>query len=131
MCVCTASEKGELVLLDSRAALNAQHQAQQLGTPLPGLAELSASATCKVVAAHSKGSVSCLAAHQCAPLLATGTLNNVVKIWTDQCEPVSKVACTGPILTTHAHAATDAGLTDRRIHTCMQRWVLRTAMDYA
>lgn len=89
--IVAASEKGELVLLDSRAALNVSASAMALGTPPPGLSELSAAATVKAVAAHSKGGVSCLVSHNLAPLVATGTTNQVVKVWTDQCEPVGAI----------------------------------------
>ena len=42
----------------------------------------------KTVQAHSNGGVSALVAHGNAPLLATGTTTQVVKVWTDQGEAV-------------------------------------------
>lgn len=48
----------------------------------------------QTVAAHSQGGVSSLVAHSVAPLLATGTTNQVVKVWTDQCEVVSALGLT-------------------------------------
>jgi hypothetical protein len=43
----------------------------------------------KTVEAHSKGGMSVLAAHPTAPLLATGTTSQVVKVWTDAGDVVS------------------------------------------
>ncbi len=49
-----ASERGELVLLDTRGALGATTAALALGTPPPGLAELTAGATSKVRSTHAR-----------------------------------------------------------------------------
>jgi regulator-associated protein of mTOR len=43
----------------------------------------------KTVEAHSKGGMSVLVAHPTAPLLATGTTSQVVKVWTDAGDVVS------------------------------------------
>lgn len=48
-----------------------------------------AAATVKSVPAHSKGGVSAMVAHAHAPLMATGTKGQVVKVWTDECDVVS------------------------------------------
>lgn len=43
------------------------------------------------VEAHSKGGLSALVAHPFAPLFATGTISQVVKIWSDTGEHVSSI----------------------------------------
>ncbi|KAL6745996.1 WD40-repeat-containing domain protein [Haematococcus lacustris] len=89
--IAAASERGELKLMDIRQAYSAMSAASAAGAPMPGMAELSATATYKTVAAHSKGGVTALVAHAYAPLLATGTTNQVVKVWTESCEVVGAI----------------------------------------
>lgn len=43
----------------------------------------------QVLSAHSKGGVRTLVAHQHAPLMATSTSSQVVKVWTEHGDAVS------------------------------------------
>lgn len=56
--------------------------------------DTASAATYKSVPAHSKGGVSALVAHSHAPLMATGTNSQVVKVWTDECDVVRAFCCT-------------------------------------
>lgn len=62
--------------------------------PPPGLSphDAAVAATQKSVPAHSKGGVSALVAHSHAPLMATGTNSQVVKVWTEDCDVVGVAA---------------------------------------
>ncbi len=89
-----------MVVMDSRAAVSASSAASTASggggggvSVAPSVAEVSAAATVKTVAAHSKGGVSRLAAHAFAPLIATSTSAQVVKVWTEQCDAVSGEMC--------------------------------------
>ncbi|MEW5306106.1 MAG: hypothetical protein WDW36_008599 [Sanguina aurantia] len=77
--VVVTSDKGEMRFLDLLKASSEQWSST---------ADASASATLKVVTAHSKGGISALVAHPHACLMATGTSTQVVKLWTDVGEPV-------------------------------------------
>ncbi|KAL4426136.1 hypothetical protein ABPG77_007418 [Micractinium sp. CCAP 211/92] len=55
----------------------------------------------KAVEAHSKGSMTALAAHPNAPLLATATNNQVVKVWSGSGEQVGVVRAHSSFLATH------------------------------
>lgn len=57
------------------------------------------------VEAHSKGGMSVMVAHPTAPLLATGTTSQVVKVWTDAGDVVSPLHC---CLGMHAEARTQS-----------------------
>lgn len=54
-----------------------------------GVVEQLSCSVVKTVEAHSKGGMSVLVAHPTAPLLATGTTSQVVKVWTDSGDVVS------------------------------------------
>jgi len=60
----------------------------QLSCTGPSPYDAAAAATMKSVPAHSKGGVSALVAHAHAPLMATGTNSQVVKVWTEDCDVV-------------------------------------------
>ena len=91
-----ASERGEMCFIDIRMASRAS-------SPPPGTSSTSpqpesgggggfaagGQGVLRLVPAHSKGGLSALAAHPHAPLIATGTVNQVVKVWNDQGEAVS------------------------------------------
>lgn len=104
-----ASERGDMCFIDIRMASRAgsppppppgpgtsspspQQQPQQ-----PGGGEFGGGCgvagggqgVLRLIPAHSKGGLSVLAAHHHAPLIATGTVNQVVKVWNDQGEAVS------------------------------------------
>ncbi|EFN54506.1 hypothetical protein CHLNCDRAFT_135218 [Chlorella variabilis] len=55
----------------------------------------------KTVEAHSKGQMTALAAHPSAPLLATATNNQVVKVWSSSGEQVGVVRAHSSFLATH------------------------------
>lgn len=59
-----------------------------------GVVEQLSSSIVRQVEAHSKGGMSVLVAHPNAPLLATGTTTQVVKVWTDTGDVVSAAAWT-------------------------------------
>lgn len=75
--VVTGSTAGELKFLDMRLGAG--------GEGSEGRSVL------RVVEAHSKGGMSELVAHPHAPLLATATTTQVVKVWTDTGEPVGAI----------------------------------------
>ncbi|GLC71947.1 hypothetical protein PLESTF_001187700 [Pleodorina starrii] len=84
--VVVAGEKGEMRWIDLRggtggtaAAVTASEEAHGGGVG----ALMDSAHTYKTVQAHTKGGVCALAGHTLAPLLATGTTSQVVKIWTD------------------------------------------------
>ncbi|PNH07533.1 Regulatory-associated protein of TOR 1 [Tetrabaena socialis] len=87
--IVVASEKGEMRWIDLRGGTGA---ASVGGTASASADESSTVAssgavdvahTYKTVQAHTKGGVCALAGHSLAPLLATGTISQVVKLWTD------------------------------------------------
>eukprot|EP00798_Chlamydomonas_sp_ICE-L_P020686 gene20686-27482_t len=81
----SASEKGGLTFMDMRmATMSATSSSSKPTDPSP-------SYITKTVQAHSSGGVSALVSHINAPLLATGTTTQVVKVWTDQGETAVKV----------------------------------------
>ena len=108
------SEKGEMRFLDLRMAHNGGGWNGGFGGPGGGDGSVSLSGACSpggsilgqqqqqgggwggvahtplvhTVAAHSSGGVSALVAHPHAPLIATASVNQVVKVWTDQGETV-------------------------------------------
>jgi regulator-associated protein of mTOR len=59
------------------------------GSTSSSVAEQLSCSIVKTVEAHSKGGMSVLTAHPTAPLLATGTTSQVVKVWTDAGDVVS------------------------------------------
>lgn len=54
-----------------------------------GLGDALSCSVVRCVEAHSKGGMSCMVAHPTAPLLASGTSTQVVKVWTDAGDAVS------------------------------------------
>jgi hypothetical protein len=56
-----------------------------------GLSEQLSCCVVRQVEAHSKGGMSVMVAHPTAPLLATGSTAQVVKVWTDNGDVVSRV----------------------------------------
>lgn len=56
-----------------------------------GIVEQLSCSVVRSVEAHSKGGMSVLVAHPTAPLLATGTTSQVVKVWTDAGDVVSAI----------------------------------------
>ena len=84
-----ASEKGEICFIDIRMAASATPPGGAEVGGVPGGSALMGSGVVRMVAAHSKGGLSALVAHHHAPLMATGTASQVVKVWTDQGEAVS------------------------------------------
>jgi hypothetical protein len=62
------------------------------------LAEQLSCCVVRRVEAHSKGGMSVMVAHPTAPLLATGSTSQVVKVWTDNGDVVSGCirVCGGP-----------------------------------
>ena len=85
-----ASDKGEMCFIDIRMAASSSSPpgAEGGGIAVGGSAPMGGGVV-RMVAAHSKGGVSALVAHHHAPLMATGTTSQVVKVWTDQGEAVS------------------------------------------
>ena len=98
-----ASGKGELCFVDLRkvtatAAAPPAGPSPSAGTAQPPATSTSlgvggpypiGSGVVKTVLAHSKGGLSALVAHPHAPLMATGTVSQVVKVWTDKGDAVS------------------------------------------
>ncbi|GLI58486.1 hypothetical protein VaNZ11_000217 [Volvox africanus] len=86
-----AAEKGEMRWLDLRGGTGgglggalAASATEELATDSATTNTIiDAAHTYKTVQAHTKGGVCALAGHTLAPLLATGTTSQVVKIWTD------------------------------------------------
>ncbi|GFR43035.1 hypothetical protein Agub_g4039, partial [Astrephomene gubernaculifera] len=76
--VVVVSEKGEMRWLDLRGGTGGGAPGEAGGSE-----GSSSSYTYKTLQAHTKGGVCALTAHSLAPLLATGTSSQVVKIWTD------------------------------------------------
>lgn len=68
-----------------------------------GLIEQLSCSVVRTVVSHSKGGVSVLVAHPNAPLLATGTTSQVVKVWTDAGDSVSLVVVCGLLHYTVTH----------------------------
>ena len=85
----TACPTGELAFIDWRRA----------GDGAPPAVGVTAT-----VAAHSTGGLSALAAHPHAPLLATGTTSQVVKLWSASGDPLGTVRAHGPLLSAHPGA---------------------------
>lgn len=99
--------------MDTRMAGGTLSTAQSASAPAPGLSEVTSAATVKALCAHTKGGVSSLVAHAHAPLLATGTAHQVVKVWTDGCEVV------GAIRAQSSHLASKMGpVTCMAWHPC-------------
>ena len=80
----TACAAGELAFVDWRGA--------------GGAGAAPAAAVVAAVTAHSTGGLSALAAHPHAPLLATGTTSQVVKLWSAAGESLGTVRAHGPLL---------------------------------
>ncbi|KAG1677758.1 hypothetical protein FOA52_001070 [Chlamydomonas sp. UWO 241] len=76
------SERGEMRFMDIRKAGSVGTAAAHGGLD---------PAVVQVVVAHSKGGVSTLVAHQHAPLMATGTTSQVVKVWTEHGDAVGAI----------------------------------------
>lgn len=101
MCVCpktlAGTCSGQLLFMDVRmvgdpsSTLNsgtAATAADGSGSG-SGLAEQLSCCVVRQVEAHSKGGMSVMVAHPTAPLLATGSTAQVVKVWTDSGDVVS------------------------------------------
>ena len=88
----SVSEKGEMKFFDLR--MTSSPVGGGLSSPLPSPGHtpgLSNSPNLvHTLAAHSNGGVTSLVAHPHAPLLATATVNRLVKVWTDQGDTVSQ-----------------------------------------
>ncbi|GAX72618.1 hypothetical protein CEUSTIGMA_g74.t1 [Chlamydomonas eustigma] len=84
----TASERGDMCFIDLRMASSSSPSATHNGVAGQGG---SSDGVVRVVLAHSKGGLSALVAHSHAPLLASGTVNQIVKVWTDQGEAVGAI----------------------------------------
>ncbi|KAF5835275.1 hypothetical protein DUNSADRAFT_7637 [Dunaliella salina] len=95
--IAAASERGELRMMDLRMVPNLPANVGAPGLEAVNLHQGSsaydAALDCalKSVPAHSKGGVSALVAHAHAPLMATGTKSQVVKVWTDECDVVGAI----------------------------------------
>ncbi len=82
-----ASERGEMCFIDVRMASSSSSSSSSFDASGGG----GVSGAMRVVPAHSKGGLSTLVAHSHAPLMATGTVNQVVKVWTDHGEAVGAI----------------------------------------
>ncbi|KAG2485410.1 hypothetical protein HYH03_015896 [Edaphochlamys debaryana] len=112
--VVVASEKGEMRWIDLRggsggpgggaaAAAGGAEDGGAAGGAGTGTGGVDVAATVRAVQAHTKGGVCALAGHPVAPLLATGTSSQVVKIWTDEGDVVGTLrpGSSSALLTPH------------------------------
>lgn len=76
--------------LNSGTAANSSSSQDAAVSSSSGLAEQLSCCVVRSVEAHSKGGMSVMVAHPTAPLLATGSTAQVVKVWTDSGDVVSE-----------------------------------------